>query len=496
MSEPYGQLIRATGSEIVLVLTALAVLVFDFTIGRKRELTRRRELVGGVALCGLALSAVPLVGMTGLSDVSLWGGALVADPLTIIFKFVLIGLTALVVLISTDSDIGGHVGEYFALVLVGAVGMLVLVGTEEFLTFFLALELVSVSLYALTAFQKHELRSQEAALKYFLVGAMASAFLLFGLSYLYGLTGSTQLRAIATALAAKAHDPLLAIGLLCVLVGLGFKVAVVPFHLWAPDAYQGAPTPVTAFIATGSKVASFFVLVKILLVAFGLATGSAFWGGFVPGWGMVLALTAAASMILGNCAAIVQHNVKRLLAYSSIAHAGYILIGLVAATKAGAAAVLFYLIVYALTNLGAFGVIAALARQAGGDDLEHFDGMARRAPFLSGLFLVFMLSLAGIPPLGGFLGKFYVFAAAVQRDTERWGLLWLVALGIALSAVSLYYYLVVLKHVYVLPPKDGRWLVVSPQSQLAIALCAAGVVVLGVYPQPVLSLLKALVVRL
>ncbi|MBM3861371.1 MAG: NADH-quinone oxidoreductase subunit N [Verrucomicrobia bacterium] len=496
MSVAYAPIVRALGSETALVLVALAVLTLDFIIGRKREVAKRRELVGAVALFGLALSAVPLVGQVGMTNVLLPGETLVVNPLVIIFKFVLIVLTAVTVLISIDHDIGTHVGEYFAMLLFGAIGMLLLVGTEEFLTIFVALELTSISLYVLTAFHKNSLRSQEAALKYFLFGAIATAFLLFGLSYIYGLTGATNLRDIGAALAKKGTDPLLGVGLLCVLVGLGFKVAMVPFHLWAPDAYEGAPTPVTAFIATGSKVASFFVLVKVLMVAFAGAVGSAYWGAFESGWAMVLGLTATASMVLGNCAAIVQRNVKRLLAYSSIAHAGYILVGLVAASSTGATAVLFYVIVYAITNLGAFGVVAALASRAGGDDLEHFNGMAKRAPFLSLLMLVFVLSLAGIPPLGGFFGKFYLFAAAVECDAEMFGLLWLVALGIVMSAVSLYYYLVLMKHMYVLPAKDETRIATPGHLKMALAFCAAGVVLLGVFPEPILALLKALVVRL
>jgi NADH-quinone oxidoreductase subunit N len=447
----------------------------------------------------LALSAIPLVPLMAGSSQTLLNGTLVVSPLTIIFKFVLIVLASLTVLISAETDLGQHVGEYFAMLLFATIGALLLVGTEELLTLFVALELMSISLYVLTAFHKDSLRSQEAALKYFLFGAIASAFLLFGLSYIYGVTGATSLREIGAVLAGKGTSPLLAVGLLCVLVGLGFKIAIVPFHLWAPDTYEGAPTPVTAFIATASKVASFFVLVKFLLLGFAGAAGSAYWRGFESGWAMVLGIAAAASMVLGNCAAIVQHNIKRLLAYSSIAHAGYILIGLVAVTqtdRTGAAAVLFYVIVYALTNLGAFGVIAALAARAGGDDMEHFNGMARRSPFLSLLMLIFLLSLAGIPPLGGFFGKFYLFAAAVQRDSQHFGLLWLVVLGIVMSAVSLYYYLIVLKHIYVLPAKDNNPIRASGTLSAALGLVAVGVVALGVWPEPILALLKLLVTRL
>ena len=221
--------------------------------------------------------------------------------------------------------------------------------------------------------------------------------------------------------------------------------------------------------------------------------GAAFWGGFKSGWVMLLAITAAASMILGNCVAIVQRNIKRMLAYSSIAHAGYILIGFAAATQTGATAVLFYVIVYALTNLGAFGVVAALAGKAGGDDMEDFNGMARKAPFLSLLMLIFVLSLAGIPPLGGFFGKFYLFAAAVQRDARSFGLLWLVILGIVMSAVSLYYYLILMKHIYVLPPRDNSAISTPAYVNLVLAAIALAVILLGVFPQPLLALLKPLV---
>jgi NADH-quinone oxidoreductase subunit N len=497
MSEaPYLQVLQALGSETLLAVTALVALTMDLTLGRHRELPARRQMVAAVTLLGLAISAIPLVPLMAGGSQTLLNSTLVVSPLTIIFKFVLIVLASLTVLISAETDLGRHVGEYFAMLLFATIGALLLVGTEELLTLFVALELMSISLYVLTAFHKDSLRSQEAALKYFLFGAIASAFLLFGLSYIYGVTRATNLREIGAILAGKGTPPLLAVGLLCVLVGLGFKIAIVPFHLWAPDTYEGAPTPVTAFIATASKVASFFVLVKFLLLGFAGAAGFAYWRGFESGWAMVLGITAAASMVLGNCAAIVQHNIKRLLAYSSIAHAGYILIGLVAVTTTGASAVLFYVIVYALTNLGAFGVVAALAARAGGDDMEHFNGMARRSPFLSLLLLIFLLSLAGIPPLGGFFGKFYLFASAVQRDSEHFGLLWLVVLGIVMSAVSLYYYLIVLKHIYVLPAKDNNPIRASGTLSAALGLVAVGVLALGVWPEPIVALLKLLVSRL
>jgi NADH-quinone oxidoreductase subunit N len=492
---PYFDVLKGLGAEVVLTLTAVVALTLDLVSVRREEMTVRSRTIGTVAVVGLLAAILPLWQQFNSPPTVLLGGTLAVDSLIACFKLVIIALAVITVLISMDYDVGRHVGEYYAVLLFGAVGMMLLISAEELITIFVALELTSISLYILTAFHKGELRSQEAAVKYFMFGAISSAFLLFGLSYVYGVTGATSLQAIRDAVKTTAGlgmSPLLATGLLFTIVGFGFKVAVVPFHLWAPDAYEGAPTPVTAYIATGSKVASFFVLLKVLFVGFAGLEGSAFWGHFTSGWTMLLAVIAALSMVLGNCAAIVQHNVKRLLAYSSIAHAGYIFIGLVAATQMGATSVLFYIIVYALTNLGAFGVVAALSSRAGGDEMRNFDGMAKRAPFLSLLMLIFVLSLAGIPPLGGFLGKFYLFAAAVQRDSQHFGLLWLVVLGIFMSAVSLYYYLILLKHFYVIDGADHSSIITPTYLNVALALVALAVVALGVCPKPILELLNSL----
>ncbi|HUJ71571.1 MAG TPA: NADH-quinone oxidoreductase subunit N [Verrucomicrobiae bacterium] len=499
MSVSYFEVFKALGAEAVLALTAVAVLTADLVSLRRAEMLIRRQKAGMVALVGLLLSIIPLCQQFNQPRTVLLGGTLAVDDLILFFKLVIIVLAALTVLISMDYDLGRHVGEYYAVLLFGAIGMMLLISAEELLTIFVALELTSISLYILTAFHKGELRSQEAAVKYFMFGAISSAFLLFGLSYVYGVTGTTSLTGIREAVngtQGMAMSPLLATGLLFAIIGFGFKVAVVPFHLWAPDAYEGAPTPVTAYIATGSKVASFFILLKVLFVGFAGMQGSAFWGQISSGWVMLLAITGALSMVLGNCAAIVQHNVKRLLAYSSIAHAGYIFIGFVAATRMGATAVLFYLIVYALTNLGAFGVVAALSSRAGGDEMQDFNGMAKRAPFLSLLMLIFVLSLAGIPPLGGFLGKFYLFASAVQADTQHFGLLWLVILGILMSAVSLYYYLILLKHIYIMDGSDQSRIITPTYLNVTLGLVALAVILLGVCPKPILELLNGLMAAL
>jgi NADH-quinone oxidoreductase subunit N len=499
MPVSYFAVFRALGAETILAITALVVLALDLASLRRAAMAVRMGRLGAITGIGLLASVIPLCRQMNQPPVMLLGGTLAVDDLTLFFKLVIVVLAFVTVLISMDYDVGRHVGEYFAVLVFGAIGMMLLISAAELLTIFVALELTSISLYILTAFHKGELRSQEAAVKYFMFGAISSAFLLFGLSYVFGVTGATSLRGICVSVrttAGAGMSPVLGVGLLFVIVGFGFKVAVAPFHLWAPDAYEGAPTPVTAYIATGSKVASFFVLLRVLFVGFAGLKGSAFWGHFASGWTMLVAITATLSMVLGNCAAIVQHNVKRLLAYSSIAHAGYIFIGLTAATRMGATSVLFYVIVYALTNLGAFGVVAALSTRAGGDEMRDFNGMARRAPFLSLLFLVFVLSLAGIPPLGGFFAKFYLFAAAVQRDAATFGLLWLVILGIVMSAVSLYYYLVLLKHVYVIEPANPARVDTPIYLNVALGFLALAVVLLGIFPEPILTLLNGLLAAL
>jgi NADH-quinone oxidoreductase subunit N len=274
-------------------------------------------------------------------------------------------------------------------------------------------------------------------------------------------------------------------------VGLGFKVAAVPFHLWAPDAYQGAPTPTAAFIASGSKVAGFFVLARVMMHGFKGAEGSGVWHAYQPGWVPLLAIMAGASMFLGNLTAIVQSSVRRLLAYSAIAHAGYMLLGVLPHGEQGLAALVYYVITYGLATLGAFGVVSIVEWQKGGDRLSDFAGLSRRAPVLSFCMMIFMLSLAGIPPLAGFFGKFYLFASALNADPSNLGLLWLVVAALALSAVSLYYYLQVLKQIYVADAEQGACAGPTPiLSQVAIALLALAVVVLGCAPDLLLGRLS------
>ena len=489
----YMEVLKLAAPETVLVVIALAVLAVDLLALRGQPVSMRFGI--GAAVAGLGCAATMLMLLGRHAHANLFDGMLVVDPLTNVVKAAIVLLTLFTVLISTAGKFTEHVGEYLALILLATVGMMFLVSAEDLLMIFISLELLSLSLYVLTAFNKRNIKSAEAALKYFLFGGMAAAFTLFGLSLLYGMSGSTNLHRIAEGLAGKGMDPLLIVAVVTTLIGFGFKVAAVPFHLWAPDAYEGAPTPSAAFIATGSKVASFFILAKIMMIGFAGAEGSAAWRTFISGWMPAMALLAALSMVLGNLTAIAQTSVKRLLAYSAIAHGGYMLLAVMANNEAGMAGLLYYVITYGLATLGAFGVVQVVEDATGNDSIISFTGLSRRAPALSLCLLVFLLSLGGIPPLAGFFGKFFVFSAAVGADGNHLGLLWLVILAIAMSAVSFYYYLRVLKAAYVADGADvtqaTNMMAVPVATLAALGLLALLVVILGCAPAWLMGLLQA-----
>jgi NADH-quinone oxidoreductase subunit N len=433
----YFDLLRLAAPEAVLVGTALLVLALGFLNGRAST------LCSGVAAAGLLFASSAVLMLP--AQATLFNGMLTITPLISLFKVICLALAFFTVILARRLN-SPHQGEYLALLLLATVGLMLLVGSEELLVIFIGLELTGLSLYIMAAFDKTDVRSAEAGLKYFLFGSTASAFTLFGISLVYGMTGTTGLAAIATKLGTM--TPLLAAGLVMTLIGFAFKIAAAPFHLWAPDTYQGAPAPSAAFIASASKVASFFVLGKILLLGFGPAQGSAGWHAMVAGWSPLVAVLAALSILVGNLVALAQSNVRRLLAYSAVAHAGYTLLGLVAGGREGFSATLFYTTIYAFTLVGAFGVVALVRRETGGDDFVHFAGLRQRSPWLAGCMAVFMLSLAGIPPLAGFFGKFYLFSAALHA-AKNYGLLWLVVLALLGSLISFYYYLIVLKAIFV-----------------------------------------------
>jgi NADH-quinone oxidoreductase subunit N len=312
---------------------------------------------------------------------------------------------------------------------------------------------------------------------------------LFGFSLLYGLAGTTNVREIAAAIQAKSADPLAHVAIVMILTGFGFKIAAVPFHLWAPDAYQGAPAPAAALIASGSKLASFFILGKLLLVGLGSAGGSAGWHAATPGWLPVVAVIAAGSMVFGNLAAIAQTDVRRLLAYSAVAHAGYTLVGLMGAGPHAMPSIIYYIATYGAAVIGAFAVAGIVEQQMGNAQLQSFTGLAKRSPVLAVCLMIFILSLAGIPPLAGFFGKFYLFISAAG---PKLGLLWLVILAIAMSAVSLYYYLIVLKQVFVAEATSPSAIPVNPGTLAGVILLAAAVVLAGCAPDLLLQHLGAL----
>jgi NADH-quinone oxidoreductase subunit N len=488
----YLDLVKSLIPEIVVVVTALIVLAAGLTIARNAA-------PGAPARTGFC-SVVAAVGLLGAmagffllpAEARLFDGMIVVTPLTSLFKIICLALAFFTVLLASGGGALRNHGEYLAVLLLATVGLMLLVGSEELLMIFIGLELTGLSLYTMVAFDKTDVRSAEAGLKYFLFGSTASAFTLFGLSLVYGMTGTTVLQGIALKVSTAPVAPLLAAGLVMTLIGFAFKVAAAPFHLWAPDAYQGAPPSSGAFIASGSKVASFFVLGKIVLIGFGPLAGSAAWHAMVGGWTPVLAALAALSIVIGNLVALVQSNVRRLLAYSAVAHAGYTLLGLVAGGKNGFSATLFYTTAYAFTLVGAFGVVALVRQQTGGDDLKNFSGLRARSPLLAGCMAVFMLSLAGLPPLVGFFGKFYLFSAAF-RSGEKQGLLWLVALALFGSLISLYYYLLVLKAIFLDENAGGKMATqpanASPGSwpRAAIVLLAAIVIFLGLNPASLLS---------
>ncbi|MGD0154673.1 MAG: NADH-quinone oxidoreductase subunit N [Terracidiphilus sp.] len=495
----YATLFRATLPETALEVVALVVLVVDLGFLRKAANATRISAAAlvGVAGCAAALWAISMAGPYSAGNdllLAAGGSAGVAQAGILV-------LTALTLLLLIDSDFTRNAGEYVAVVLMATAGGLIISAAQDLLVIFTGLELLSLGLYILTAFAKQSGKSAEAAVKYYLFGGMSAAFLLFGFSYLYGLSGSTSLPRVVlgTYLAsARGASPLLYIALVMIAAGLGFKVAAVPFHLWAPDTYEGAPAPAAAFIASVSKVASFALLISIGSVALHFMESFHVTGyvtaqvsaspppitpGFRTSWPMILMDLAVLSMVFGNLAALVQSSVRRLLAYSAIAHAGYILLGLAyfSWTNASAQAILYYSLTYGLTTIGAFGVVGVVERAAGSDKMDAFLGLHKRNPMLAGVLLVLFLSLAGIPPLVGFWAKFNLFAAVLGVDRGPVPFT-LVALAVAFSAVSLYYYLQVLKRVYVMPGTDDSRVKTHPVTLAVLLAIAAAVLVLGCFP--------------
>ena len=470
---------------LVLAATAAIVIVLDLLPPRERK-----DHLGFVSALGVVLTLVMTYWMTfaiGGGELRGFRGMVVLDPFALFFNIVIGYATGLVILFSMDyiRREGQEAGEFYILVLLSSLGMMLMASAGDLIIVFLGLETMSIALYVLTGFFRHRLEAGEASMKYFLIGAFASAFFLYGIALIFGATGSTNLDRIANAVAAGAgRDPMLAIGFGLLLVGFGFKISAVPFHMWAPDAYEGAPTSITAFIATGSKAAAFASLLRVLLTAL---------RGAPLDWPMLMWGMAAITMTVGNVVALAQQNLKRMLAYSSIAHVGYMLVGVVAGGSLGNGAVLFYLLVYTFTTAGAFGAILLLERNGReAVQLADYGGLATRHPVLAVALSVFLLSLIGIPPTAGFVGKFYLFGAAVKS-----GYVWLAVIGVLNSAVAAYYYLRLIVFMYMREP-EGAPTVMAPSFSGALALVVAlwGVVQLGVAPGPLFDLAQAAVIPL
>jgi NADH-quinone oxidoreductase subunit N len=453
-----------------LVLEAgLALLLLVVFVGGLAGRGEDRRAVAWVATAGvLVLTAVAM--LLEPAGPAL-GGMFVHDGLALFVKRLFLAATfigLLAGLSAPDRVFARRAAEYHLLVLTSLLGMLVLASARDIVLLFVAFELMSIPLYVLSGFLKRDAGAVEAALKFFLVGSVSSAVMAYGLSFVYGATRTTDLARIA---AAGVPSPLLTLGLIATLVGFAFKIAAFPFHMWVPDTYEAATTPFVAWLSVAPKAAGFVAIFRVYFEGGGERTGV---------WMPVAALLATLTMLAGNLMALPQQNTKRLLAYSGIAQIGYMLVGVAAASASGTAMVLFYLVAYVFGNMGAFLVVEALARAEGSEATAAFRGLAQRSPLLALAMLLFLLSLGGIPFVAGFWAKLYVFWAAAER-----GLYWLVLLGAILTVVALFYYLVVAKRMYIEPPERPGVIRVAPTLALSVALCALGVVALGLYPKAV-----------
>jgi NADH-quinone oxidoreductase subunit N len=447
-------------------LGALLLIVFVAGLVARGE---DRRAIAWVATAGVLVLAVVSMCLSPVGPAL--GGMFVQDGLAIFAKRLFVVATfigQLAGLSSPDRVFARRSAEYHLLVLASLLGMLVLASARDLILLFVAFELMSIPLYVLAGFLKRQAEAVEASLKFFLVGSVSSAVMAYGLSFVYGATGTTDLTRIA---AAGSASPLLILGLIAALVGFGFKIAAFPFHMWVPDTYEAASTPFVAWLSVAPKAAGFVAIFRVYFEG---------GGERATAWMPVAALLATVTMLAGNLMALPQQNAKRLLAYSGIAQIGYMLVGVAAASASGTAMVLFYLVAYVFGNMGAFLVVEALARAEGSEATAAFRGLAQRSPLLALAMLLFLLSLGGIPFVAGFWAKLYVFWAAAER-----GLYWLVLLGALLTVVALFYYLLVAKRMYIEAPERPGRVPVPPTLALSVALCALGVVLLGLYPKAV-----------
>lgn len=460
------------GPELSLISLAFLVILVDLA-------THNKNVVAALAGIGLVVPAAWAVSLWGQTASSFYG-ALVVDSYSIFFKLLFIAAAALVILMSVQYSkrFAPYQGEYYAVILLATAGMMFMASTQELISIYISLELASISLYVLASFLK-DARSSEAGIKYLLLGAVSSAVLLYGMALLYGATGTTQLNEIAQAIQESMQRdqgavlPAIVLGAVFMAGGFGFKIAAVPFQMWAPDVYEGAPTPITGFLTGASKAAGFAVILRVFFVALGNQAP------LPVDWPTLLAVLSALTMTLGNLSAIPQANIKRMLAYSSIAHAGFMLVGVAAFSSQGVGGVAYYLLGYMFTSMGAFAAIVAISERLGSDQIADYSGLARRAPLLALILAICLISLIGLPPTVGFVAKIYVFWAALQQ-----GLLWLVIFGVLNSVISAYYYLRVVKAMYLGAPASEDPLPVSRTLVVALAVAVIAVLAIGLFPQP------------
>jgi NADH-quinone oxidoreductase subunit N len=474
--------LRLLTPEIIVALTGAIVLVADLIWPMKADAPHRgRPVMAYLAIAGLVTAAVASVSLAGVRG-TLFSGIIVHDQLGTYFKLLFLAIGILVLLLSVDPlpRFSKWPSEFYTLVVWCTLGHMLLSSAAELFTIFLCLQLTSLPLIVLIGYAKRDPASGEASLKYLLLVLVSTAVLLYGMTLIYGSLGTSTLSEIALKLDSMRHlEPVVALGLVLLLTGFAFKITAVPFHWWVPDVYQGAPTPVTAFLSVGSKFAGFALAMRILFALSGLQLDLH----------LILAIMAVLSMTFGNLAALRQTDIKRMLAYSGIAQAGYLLVGLASLTADGVGSVLFYATTYAAANLLAFGVVIAFSSATGSNRIEDYGGLSRRAPLPALALAVALLSLGGLPLMAGFMAKFYVFLFAAKA-----GLIWLVAIGVANSVVALYYYLRVVWRMFVAPAPEGApegGIAVSRRAGLAMAICTAAVLGLGLMPEPILRVIQS-----
>ncbi len=462
--------------------TGFAVMLADLTVTGQEK-----DGLGWIGVVGLLVTAVASIALWNTTETG-FAGTIVLDRYAIFFNVLFCIAAGMTLLLSMDylGTIELHSGEYYSIILFATAGMFLMAAANDLIVMFLGLETMSIAAYVLAGIWRRDLRSSEAAMKYFLLGAFATGFLLFGIAFLFGAFETTHLSAIASAIGSSTdlQRTLGVGGMALLMVGFAFKVAAVPFHAWAPDVYEGSPTSVTAFMAVGVKAAAFAAFVRIFMHAF---------AALAVDWTAALWILSVATMTVGNFAALRQTNVKRMLAYSSIAHAGYLLVGMVAATPAAGAAILYYLLAYAFMNTGAFAIVIALGtRGEPNESLDDYDGVGLSHPLLGFCMTVFMLSLAGIPALAGFTGKFYLFSAAIQQ-----GYVWLAIVGVLNSVVSMYYYGGVLMRMFMAEgSKEIQGTAHRPFLATTIVAAAAATIFLGIFPSWAFELAAAAFISL